>query len=53
MVEALSNILSVSFNRLNENKLEIKEVKNYAASNIMLNVELIFRKIVSAIINNP
>ena len=49
LVETIANILSASFNYLNSGRLEGKEVKNYAASNIMLNMQSIFYKTVEAV----
>jgi hypothetical protein len=52
MVETLANILSISFKSLNDNKLEEKEVKNYASSNIMLNLQDIFARTIYALKKN-
>lgn len=43
LVEAVSNVVSISFNYLNEGKLAEKEAMEYAAKNIMLNIQNIFR----------
>ena len=53
MVETLANILSISFKSLNDNKLEEKEVKNYASSNIMLNLQDIFTRTNYALEQSP
>lgn len=43
LVEASSNVVSVAFKLLSEEKMEEKEAKEYAAKNIMLNVQAIFK----------
>lgn len=52
MVETLSNILSISFRFLHEKKLESKEAKNFAASNIMLNITSLFTNIIQELKKN-
>ena len=49
MTETIANILSIAFNYLNNEKLEGKEVKNFTASNIMLNLQSIFSKTIEAL----
>jgi hypothetical protein len=47
--EAVSNIVSIAFKNLNEGKLDDKEAMEYAAKNIMLNIQSIFRQTVRTI----
>ena len=52
LVEAVSNVVSVSFNFLCKAELEEKEAMEYASKNMMLNVHSIFRKTMQAIESN-
>jgi hypothetical protein len=49
IVESVSNIASISFGFYNQDKLEDKEAKDYAAKNIILNVHSILNKIMTTV----
>lgn len=51
-MEAGSNVVSISFKLLNEGSLEEKEAKEYAAKNIMLNVQAVFDETIKAFESN-
>jgi len=46
LVKIVENITSVSFNLLTEGKLTNSETKDFAAKNILLNVNLMFKEII-------
>jgi len=45
LVQLMENITSVSFNLLNERKLTDSETKDFASKNILMNVNILFKKI--------
>jgi hypothetical protein len=53
LVEAISNVISVSFKFLSEGKLEDKEANEYASKNMMLNIHQIYRQTIRALSQNP
>jgi len=46
LVQLMENITSVSFNLLNERKLTDSETKDFASKNILMNVNILFKKII-------
>lgn len=53
LAEATSNVTSVAFKFLCQGDLIEKEAKDYAAKNILLNINSIFLKTVTALEKNP
>lgn len=53
LTEATSNVASVAFKFLCQGDLIEKEAKDYAAKNMLLNINSIFLKTVTALENNP
>ena len=53
LVEAVSNVASAAFKFLNQKELTENEVKEYAAKNILLNINSVFRQLNKAIVANP
>jgi len=45
LVQLTENITSVSFNLLNEGKLTDGETKDFASKNLLMNVNILFKKI--------
>jgi CII-binding regulator of phage lambda lysogenization HflD len=49
LVEAASNVISIAFNFLTEDKLKDLEAKDYASKNMMINMQSIYRETINAI----
>jgi len=49
LVEAASNVASVSFNAYERGLLKEKEAKEYASKNMMLNIQAIFGATINSI----
>ena len=52
-MESTSNVTSVAFKFICEEKFTDNEAKEYAAKNIMLNIHSVFTKTIQAIENHP
>jgi hypothetical protein len=53
LVETASNVVSIAFGMLSEDKLDEKEVKDYAAKNILLNINSLLKQTISGIKGHP